>query len=51
MYLAVGDESLGMILPGLPMTIELSGTSKLTKAPGAIKTLSPICIPPPLSPS
>lgn len=28
------------------MTIELSGTSKLTNAPGAIKTLFPILTPP-----
>ena len=30
------------MIPGLPITIELSGTSKLTKAPAAISTLLPI---------
>lgn len=31
-----------MIFPGLPITIELSGTLKLTKAPGVINTLLPM---------
>ena len=31
-----------MIFPGLPITIEFSGTLKLTKAPGAISTSLPM---------
>ena len=42
MYLLVGLSSRSIILPGLPITIELSGTSKLTNAPGAISALFPI---------
>ena len=42
MYLSVGLSSRAIIFPGLPITIELSGTSKLTNAPGAISTLLPI---------
>ena len=42
MYLSVGLSSRSIIFPGLPITIELSGTSKLTNAPGAISTLFPI---------
>lgn len=46
MYFAVGLSSLWIIFPGLPITIELSGTSKFTNAPGAINTLLPIFTPP-----
>lgn len=45
-YFLVGDDNLGIILPGLPKTMELSGTSKFTKAPGAIRTSLPILMPP-----
>lgn len=34
--------SFGIIFPGFPITIEWSGTSKLTYAPGAINTSFPI---------
>lgn len=42
MYLLVGLSFCGIICLGLPITIELSGTSKFINAPGAIKTLFPI---------
>lgn len=45
MYFAVGFDFC-ITLPGLPTTIQSSGTSKFTKAPGAIKTLFPIVTPP-----
>ena len=38
----MGELFFVMIFPGLPITIELSGTSKFTKAPGAISTSFPI---------
>lgn len=34
-------------MPGLPTTIEWLGTSKFTKALGAMRTSSPIVTPPP----
>lgn len=46
MYFVVGESILGIIFPGLPITMLLDGTSKFTKAPGATNTLSPIRISP-----
>ena len=46
MYLEVGELDCGMIFPGFPITMLLSGTSKLMKAPGAISILLPTLTPP-----
>ena len=46
MYFAVGEDSFRISLAGLPIAMLLSGMSKFTKAPGAIRQLSPIATPP-----